>query len=166
MKQKYLLTLLALFIGMMISCKGEKRPEGLPELYPFKVKILSEGKPLEGAGVALKSDDKSLQRWPCGAKTNAEGIANCFTYGFEGAPAGSFKVVVNKSAHEGSAQAQGPVDLSASSEGKKAFHTIDPKYRDAASTPFTVEVVAGKNETIPEFDVGSEIHEEVKPMGN
>lgn len=147
------------------SCKKEARPEGLPELYPFSIKLVQGGAPLEGANVTLQSDDPALMRWPCGGNTDAEGIAKLNTFGFDGAPAGKFKVLVFKSETEGGAQnseeaAQMMRDRAA--DTSQRFDLVDPKYKLDRTTPLSLEVVAGPDNPTPEFDLGEAVREEIK----
>ncbi|MDO4587269.1 MAG: carboxypeptidase regulatory-like domain-containing protein [Planctomycetia bacterium] len=157
-----------LIFGLLISvsCNQKSRPDGMPELYPFSIKILQEGQPLVEANVVLHPEDKALSRWPCGAYTNAEGIAEFRTYGsHSGAPAGKFKVVVQKVVTEGGNRSDDPKDIMSNpnaTEASKSFNLVDAQYQTAESTPFSVEVKPGKNREIPEFDVGAAVHEPVQ----
>src|SRR5690606_8372893 len=88
-------------LASLIGC-GESRPEGLPALFPASVTIEQDGKPLSDATVTLVPTDPALARWPVGGQTDATGTANLKTYmQYEGAPAGSFKVTVNKNITKG-----------------------------------------------------------------
>jgi len=146
---------------------AEKRPDGFPELYPISIKILQEGKPLEGASVNLVAQDPQLVRWPAGGNTNADGVVELRTYGYEGAPAGTFKVLVMKTETLG--EANSPEEAQRlMQEGKlgdfERFDLVDTRYRDQAQTPLSLEVKAGSNET-QEFDVGAPIREPVRMPG-
>ncbi len=154
-----------LLLTVFVGCGKEKRPEGLPDLYPFSVKILQDGAPLEGANVTLITDDSALMRWPCGGNTDANGVAKLNTYGFDGAPAGKFRVTVTKTETSGGPQSdeeaaklmqEGGVNTSTS------FDLVDPVYKNQDKTPLAVEVVASKTATVAEFDVGESTRQEIK----
>lgn len=161
------LKMLALLLTVLLlpSCQKEQRPEGLPELYPFSVKIIQDDAPLADANVTLITDDSSLLRWPCGGNTDENGIARLNTYGFDGAPAGQFRVTVFKTETEGESPEQaaqmmqeGTVDAS------KTFDLIDPIYKNQNKTPLVVEVLPTKENPIPEFNIGKSVKTEIKLM--
>ncbi len=88
----YCLMIMAVAV-LMTSC-GEKKPEGLPDLYPCKIKVVQEGAPLSGAILYLKG---SSSEFPSSGTTDQEGIAEIFTMGkYSGAPAGEFTVTLEK----------------------------------------------------------------------
>lgn len=146
------------------ACKAEKRPEGFPELHPCSVKITQGGVPLADAVVSLVAQDSSLARWPCGANTDENGVAKLATYGFDGAPVGTFKVVVMKTeivggpqnAEESRRQMQGE-DFGV----QETFQLVEAQYRDQTRTPHTIEIKPGSN---PEqtFDVGEAVREAIE----
>lgn len=157
-----ILTICATFLT---ACKKDSRPEGLPDLYPLSVKIIQDGAPLEGASVALISGDAALMRWPSGGVTNAEGIAVINTYGFDGAPVGSFKVTVTKTVEEGGAATEeeaAQAMIEGTANNAKMVDLVDPTYKFDSKTPFSIDVQASQDNPTPEFDVGSAVHETVK----
>lgn len=164
----FLVGALAFACVSSFGCGGEKRPEGFPELYPISIKILQEGTPLEGASVNLIAQDARLARWPAGGNTNADGVVELRTYGYEGAPAGTFKVLVMKTETIGeanSAEEARELMQTGQSADFERFDLVDARYRDQAQTPLTLEVKAGSNET-QEFDVGAPIREPVRMPGS
>jgi len=152
-----------LFLG---ACKGEKRPDGLPKLYPCSVKIIQGGAPLAGADVMLVAQDPNLMRRPTGGTTDESGVAKLNTYGFAGAPEGSFKVMVVKTETEGAVSAEDAVKNmeSGTLSSEERFDLVDQQYRDQTTTPFTLEVKASGNET-KEFDVGEAVRIPVRMPG-
>lgn len=155
------LLLLAVFFG----CKQEQRPEGLPDLYPFSVRIVQDGTPLPDANVTLITDDSKLMRWPCGGNTDANGVAKLNTYGFDGAPAGKFRVTVSKSESTGGPQnSEEAVKLmqEGSAVETQVFDLVDPIYKNQDQTPLTVEVSADPKGGTAEFDVGAATRELIK----
>lgn len=154
-----------LLLTVFVGCKKEQRPEGLPDLYPLTIKIIQDGKPLEGANVTLITDDSALQRWPCGGNTNAEGIAKLNTYGFDGAPAGQFRVTVSKIETTGAQDQEASIQAmqqGASAPAEESFDLVDPIYKNLDKTPLTIEVAASKEGTTQEFDVGEAVREQIK----
>ncbi len=165
MKNLTCLILLALCASFLTACKKDSRPDGLPDLYPISIKILQEGAPLEGASVTLVSGDAALMKWPTGGVTNAEGIAVMNTYGFEGAPAGNFKVTVAKMVEEGGAATEeeaAQAMIEGTAINSKMVDLVDPTFKYDSKTPFTVDVQASKENPTPEFDVGAAVHQEVR----
>ncbi|MFG0262836.1 MAG: carboxypeptidase regulatory-like domain-containing protein, partial [Novipirellula sp. JB048] len=74
----------------------------MPELYPATVTITQEGDGLADATVTLYPEDPALRRWAVGGVTDENGTATLRTHvKFPGAPAGRFKVMVNKTVTEG-----------------------------------------------------------------
>ena len=165
MKYTSALLLVIMVLTSFVSCKKEDRPEGLPDLYPISVKIIQDGAPLANANVTLLSSDPQLMRWPCGGCTDEQGVAKLNTYGFDGAPAGKFKVMVCKSETEGGAQtAEEAVQMMKDGVGssEKTFDLIDPQYKNDSTTPLSLEVLAQSENPTAEFDVGASVRSEVK----
>ncbi len=167
MSKKRILTLFAAFAAVLTfgACGGEKRPEGFPELYPCSVKVIQGGAPLPGATVSLVGEDPQLMRWACGGNADENGVVELSTYGFPGAPAGTFKVVVTKTERPGAptnaeeAAKTSPEEL----EGLETFRLVDAIYGSHTTTPLTIEVKAGNN---PEqtVDVGEAVREVVPAL--
>jgi len=151
----------ALGFALTLGCGGKKKPDGLPKLVPLSVKVIQDGQPLAEASVSLVSDKQELLRWPSGGITGADGVAVITTYGFEGAPEGSFKVVVTKSEITGGAQTQEDAMKAmtgeAQVEGEQHFSLVADEYGSASTTPLTIDV-SGSNKEIKEFDVGEAVH--------
>ena len=160
MKNITLLAICAAVAISLVGCKKDSRPEGLPKLYPISVKIVQEGVPLEGAHVAFISSDPQLMRWPCGGQTGADGIAKINTYGFDGAPEGSFLVTVSKYESEGGMTAEESAEAMKSGEGdtpkgESIYNLVAMDYGNSSKTPLSVEVKATDMNETPEFDVGA-----------
>ena len=77
--------------------------------------------------------------------TDAQGKAIIKTYGFEGAPAGKYKVTVRKLVVEEGAKVtiHGP-----------EYQAVERKYMDAKTTPHEVEILNSKKAVEMTFDVG------------
>ncbi|MCL2304374.1 MAG: hypothetical protein FWC43_03425 [Planctomycetaceae bacterium] len=139
----------------------------MPPLFSCEITITHEGSPLEGADLRLLSKD-GITNWIIGGRTNASGVAKIVTHAqFDGAPAGTYKVLVAKgvmapskfpepgpgaSAEEVSAH----VD-NLKSEIRPTIQHVKPEFDDAAQTPHSITVTKGKNKAT--FDVGALINQ-------
>jgi len=160
---------LGLLMGGVCGC-SEKRPEGMPDLYRTTITITQAGEPLGGATVSLAPEDSVLGRWPAGGVTDEEGRVSLTTYGkFEGAPAGGFKVMVNKTVSEGD-PIPDPPERNASQEERAAydraikagsyevFQVVAGEYRTADKTSLEIEVTSDGENTFA-LDVGAAVKE-------
>jgi hypothetical protein len=80
-----------------MSCSSQKVPEGFPsKLVPFRVTLLHEGQPVEGAAVALVSETAS--GYYVVAHTGSDGVAepetSVNTYSKTGVPPGVYKALI------------------------------------------------------------------------
>jgi 5-hydroxyisourate hydrolase-like protein (transthyretin family) len=152
----YLGFVLSAMLLMILGCKDKPQPEDLPKLYPCIVTITQDGKPLEDAAVELIAEDQSNAKYQPVTKTDTEGKAVMSTYGYKGAPAGKYKVVISKKIDD-------DFVYGTSSTGDKevqkynTYRTVEPKYSDSKTTPHEIEVT-GKEKTVEAtFDVGKAI---------
>ena len=155
---------------------GDPRPEGMPELYPTTVTITQEGEPLAGAMVSLYPENSELARWPVGGKTDENGVATMMTYTkYPGAPAGTFKVSVNRTITEGDPIPKHPgrdatqEELAAYDRAMKTgsfevYQVVAPEYRTAGTTPLTVEVIADEENDLTN-DVGPAVRDREEQGG-
>jgi len=168
MKLRFIPCVVAIAATMVLgACKGEKRPDGLPKLYPCSVKIIQGGAPLAGADVMLVANDPNLMRWPSGGSTDETGVDKLNTYGFNGVPEGTFKVMVVKTETEGAASPEEAIKKmqeGGAAASEETFDLVSQEYRDQTTTPFTLEVKASGNET-KEFDVGEAVRIPVRMPG-
>lgn len=144
----------------MLGCSGEDRPVGLPDLAPVTIIIVQDGKPLEGASVQLISEDAS-SKWATGGSTNALGEAILMTQGkYEGAPAGKYKVTVDKITNDGPAVV---VDDPAGAPPVTSFRLIDAKFTSAETTTAELTVAAG-TPLVETIDVGPAVKKELPKL--
>lgn len=160
---------LGLLLTGICGC-SEPLPEGMPELYPAKITITQDGESLPGATVSLYPEDSALTRWPVGGVTDQNGTATLVTYGkYPGAPAGKFKVMVNKTVSEGDpipeppAQNASPEERAAYDRAIKTgsyeiFQVVAAEYRTADKTPLAIEVTAD-GENAFDLDIGEAVKE-------
>lgn len=97
MKKTSLVFLLLLCVTLIVGC-GPKRPPGLPALVSCVLTIQYEdGSPVDNAMVSLAPEDDNLRQWSISGTTNSSGVVTIYTNGnLPGAPAGKYKVVVQK----------------------------------------------------------------------
>ena len=130
----------------LTGCTGEKRPPGMPPLYPVDIKVLQDGQPLEDANVSLRPLDKSLS-WGIGGTTDAQGTAQLWTHGqYRGAYAGTFKVVVAKEIKEGEKEYIAALDRNdtqaANAIKVQMFSFVEDKFTLESQTPLEIEVTS------------------------
>ncbi|MBQ9813272.1 MAG: hypothetical protein IJM54_08140 [Thermoguttaceae bacterium] len=157
MKKIVIATLCVLLAVASTSCKKEKRPDGMPDIYPCSLKIVQDSAPLADAQVSIVSSDPQIMRFPCGGNTDANGIVELKTMGFKGAPAGSFKVVVSKiEATNRPSSYEEAQQLQEQGAKEESFDLVDRKYADASTTPLSIEVQKSNPAPI-ELDVGEAV---------
>lgn len=162
MKSRSIFRLLAIGLGsmMIVGCSGDERPVGMPSLQPVKVTIVQDGKPLEGASVQLMSEETS-NTWASGGSTDAMGEVKIMTMGkYDGAPAGKYKVTVDKISSDGSV---GAGNDPAGSPAATQFRLVDPQFISLKTTTAELTVAEGvpTEETI---DVGPAIKKELPKL--
>lgn len=111
-----------------MGCSDRQRPGDLPKLYPCELTITQEGTPLSGANVTLFPAEETNAKYQASSITNSEGKATLKTYGFDGIPAGKYKVCVRKVIGEENAE----------------YQTVERQYSDSDKTPHEIEIIGGK----------------------
>lgn len=153
------LMLLGLF-SLAIGCAGEAPPEEIPDLHSVEITVVQGGAPLEGASVQLVPQDEA-NRWASGGSTNAEGEANIVTMGkYDGVPAGSYKVTVDKVVNEDAGAA---LDDPSAPLVSNSHRVVAAEFNHAETTPaeITVTTDGATQETI---DVGEAVQEEIPEL--
>lgn len=150
-----LIIVLAIFL---CGC-SEKKPPGLPNLYPVSIQVTQAGVPLDEATVSLVSVDAG-SNWIIGGLTDTNGKAQLRTYGkYIGAPAGRFKVVVVKQISEGEkeyVEAMNRNDLAAARKiNVKIFSCVEDQFGDVKKTPLEIEI--NKSSKIITVDTGTAV---------
>jgi len=160
MKHSFTLFSCALIL-LFVGCGGDGRPDGMPALHATALTFTQGGTPLADASITLSPNDDSLSQWSIGGVTNNRGVATIQTQGFNGVPAGTFRITVNKT--EGAdAPATGPVDPDApfvDTSNVRSFHVVAPEHRSRQTTQLTVEITPGRNAET--FDLGPAVREAV-----
>ena len=149
------LTTVLLLVCVLVGCSSDGRPKDLPKLYATTITITMDGQPLEGADVSLAGTG-DVGRWAAMGTTDASGVAVIKTLGqYEGAPAGSFAVCVNKRTWGDGPTAKTPKPTAAlaatawqrkvDEEKFEIFH-VDKAYKLPNTTPLKTEIKEEKNE--------------------
>lgn len=154
-------SVLLLGLGLTIlGCSGEELPDGMPALQPVQIKIVQGGTPVEGASVQLLPQD-AANTFASGGSTDASGVAKIVTLGrYDGAPAGTYKVTIDKIVNDGPAVAEDDPD---GVTPVASYRVIDPKFSMADST--TAEITVAEGGTTEEtIDVGAAIKEKMPEL--
>jgi len=162
MKLNPFFLLFCLVLCFIISgCSGPQKPADLPTLYPCKITVIQDGKPLQDAMVYVRPQDGNL-RFVFGGKTDAKGVAVVKADGqWEGVPEGEFLVSISKIVT--------PSDLETPNETtplnerrrmqeqatKETKETVDPKYSDLVKTQLRLKV--DKKAVQEQYDVGAAV---------
>ena len=151
---------LALVAVVAVGCGKSNKPSDMGELGGCVVKVTQDGAPLEGADVIFYAQDPENQKYTPSGRTNEKGEAKIKTYGFEGVPAGEYKVTVTKLVIE-EGELVVAEDGSESVEGGSEYQAVDAEYRDVNTTPLSITVTDPMTE-VPTFEVGSAVAEEME----
>jgi hypothetical protein len=156
---------LSLILGLICiaGCGPSKVPHDLPKCYPCQITVIQDGAPLDGASVTLQSPEVGQIWFPMGT-TDQMGKADMYTNGrYPGAPAGVYKVLVNKGAPPPDTLGAPPTEGTPAYDrwlermsSQPEYTAIELQYSDAAKTPYEIEVkTKGKNEMT--VDVGKAV---------
>jgi hypothetical protein len=148
--------LLFSFLLLLSGCGGSNTPPGFPKLYPVSLKVTQEGQPLANATVNLRISDNSIT-WSVGGTTDEAGIALLWTHGkFRGAPAGIFKVAVEKVFNEGESEMLQALNrddkVAAAKIQVNSFSYVKSEYNSVETTPIEIEIT--KKSKIIDVDAG------------
>ena len=154
-----ILIVAALVLSVFSGCGGPQRPDGLPTLYPCELTITQSGNPLEGASVRLVRET-GTNDWAITGRTDANGVVKIFTHDFAGAPEGTFKVLVSKTALTESnipkpAEGASMDEWNQYQESKTSVSYVKPEYDSVKTSPHSITIVQGKNKET--FDVGEPV---------
>lgn len=133
--------LLALVV--LVGC--EKRPEGLPALYPTEITVMCDGKPVPNATINVLPENQI--NYVITGKTDEKGIAepraNFPTGSYVGLPLGKASIRISKEVNIGT------------EDKPQMVNTIDTHYNSAAAEQ-TLEVNNGKNKATFTVEADSE----------
>jgi hypothetical protein len=149
---RYFLLLPFVFaLTIFCGCGDKSRPADLPKLYPAKIKATQDGVPLVDARVEIYNIDASAKYRISGGITNDSGVAELRTYGFNGSPAGKYKVTALKIVR---GELPPGTKLSRFNQPDK-YNLVDKKFSTEKLTEQEIEIVSGKNEF--NFDFGAPV---------
>ena len=102
MKRSFTFTVvLTLLLAIVVGCRRNKLPQGLPPLHPCSVTIMMDGAPLAEANVTFFLTDVDSGKWSSAGVTDENGKTDLWVRGkYPGTPAGHYKVTVSKSEEE------------------------------------------------------------------
>jgi hypothetical protein len=135
------------------GCGDSTRPADLPKLYPCKITITQNGKPLENATVTLIAKTKS-KYGVSSATTDVSGMASLWTYGFNGVPSGEYGVTVTKIGVEGTKESK-TIEGNPIQTGGNVYSYVDAKFGDENNPPYFIN--ATENGVAETFDVGTPV---------
>jgi len=147
-----------LAVVSVTGCGKDSRPSDLPRLFPCAITITQEGNPLNGATVSLEPIDEANAKYRASSVTDDSGKAVVTTYGFDGVPAGRYKVCVWKTVIDDITQYRNSDGEMVNSNGTD-YRTVERQYSDVATTPHEIEVTTGRGTTQATFDVGKPVKE-------
>lgn len=151
---------LALVAVVAVGCGKSSKPSDMGELGGCVVKVTQDGAPLEGADVIFYAQDPENQKYTPSGRTNEKGEAKIKTYGFEGVPAGEYKVTVTKLViEEGTLVVE--ENGAESVERGAEYQVVAAEYRDVNTTPLSVTVTDPMKE-VPVFEVGAAVQDDHK----
>ena len=148
-----ILTGIAIFTG---CGKDDTRPKDLPPLFPCEITIIQDGNPLSGATARFVPMNAANAKYQAAAITDDTGKAVASTYGFDGVPAGKYKICVVKTVVEGVTKVTDSYGDLVDSPGTE-YRTVDPQYSNEKTTPHEIEIAGGKQKTQASFDVGKPV---------
>jgi hypothetical protein len=131
-----------LAVVSLTGCSNSNRPSDMPTLFPCVVMITQEGSPLNGANVMLIPMPGTQDKYQASAVTDGGGKATLVTYGFDGIPAGKYKVCIRKVISDEKTGAE--------------FQTVEQQYAIPDSSPHEIEIT-GKKMPPMSFDVGKPV---------
>jgi len=148
---------LILAVLSIAGCTGnDGKPKDLPPLFPCEITVTQDEKPLAGATISLETSGGTNVIYIPSGITDESGKAEISTYGFKGAPAGTYKVVVRKTIVEDVKQVTDAYGDLVNDNGV-AYRTVEAKFSKPDTTPHEIEVTNSKKMTQATFDVGKAI---------
>jgi hypothetical protein len=147
--------LIVVFFATITGCSGSKLPPDLPKLFPCKIIIQQEGKPLADAKVFLSPENGS--KWNAVGSTDAHGVTSPWTQGlYVGVAEGKYKILITKQ------EIVNPPEVTSSAleqkEGEtKVYNLVEEIYGEADKTPLAIEVSASQKEFT--LDAGKPVHQ-------
>ena len=160
---------LCVFVFLLFAgCGGDKLPPGIPKLYPATLTVIQDGKPLAGAEIIMINVDPAIN-WSAGGVTDQNGVLKLRTQGrYNGAPAGRYKVAVEKTEIPDIVRPEEPSNSEEMTEYNRiireirenTFHVVDQKF-GMEKTKLEVEISPSNLKVT--VDVSPAVHVKVTP---
>ena len=140
--------LFVLLVLLLSGCGGEKLPPGMPKLHPATLTVMQDGNPLPDAEIVMTNTDPAASNWSSGGVTDQNGVLKLRTMGrYEGVPAGTYKVAVQKIEFPNitlpyepdTPEKQKEYDRLSKEMKEHTFYVVDPKFGPGKSE-FPVEI--------------------------
>ena len=138
MKKLQCFVLFLFSVALIAGCGGPQRPPGLPKLYSCVLTFnFEDGSSVgERALATLVPEDAALNQWSIAGATDAAGTAIIRTRGdFAGAPAGKYKVTIQKTDYVETGEKDQYGDPVTEERS-----LINGKYGNASETPLSLEI--------------------------
>ena len=161
---RFLPFILSGIVIFVLGCGGPKTPPDLPKLYPCKIMVIQDNKPLEDALILVRHDSG----FGFAGRTDAKGVAVIMADGrWPGVPEGEHVVTISKIIEPTDVQA--PQSMF-TAEGrnymeqlaKETKETVDLKFSDAKKSELRLKV--GKKAVNEKFDVGAAVSVSMSDM--
>lgn len=167
---KKILFFAALLLGVVtLGCNQKKLPDGMPNLFSWKVKVTQESKPLAGARVQFKGTKSA---YIIEGVTDEQGVAVMKTDGkYVGVPADEYSAAVTKDVETPSKFGDNPPsnpneiekwEASRAKEYRPTHCNVNKKYRIMEKSELKASVSAIGEST---FEVGAAVDDIVIPPG-
>ncbi|GHT26359.1 hypothetical protein FACS18942_03670 [Planctomycetales bacterium] len=154
-----LVVLCSLFIAVS-GCQSALKPSDLPKLYPCTLTITQKGQMLAGAVVELIAQDTDKAKYVPLQRTGEKGVVVMTTYGFDGVPAGKYKVVITKNIEETTKQLDKNTGETIIKDGTR-YRTVEAVYSGAATTPLEIEITGKERNVKLNLDAGKAVKQKI-----
>lgn len=154
-------------ISFVSGCQKQKLPQDMPELVPFEITVVQDGKPLAGAAVELKSDTVA---YVVDGRTDDLGKIKLKTNGqYPGIPKGEYVALVTKNVPTKSQYADvvptSDEEADAIAKKKKNEYVpthcyVEKKFADVKTSGLTVSVTGPGASSL---DVGKAVDDIIIP---
>lgn len=171
MKKLMVIIPLALAVLCVVGCKGQARPDGMPDLVPASFKVLQDGQPVAGVTVNLFTEGHGF---PVSGVSDETGLVKLSTYSqdYDGAPVGEYRVTAYKVEITPSEYGEEcPNEMAAAqewmskrcSEYRPSYDLVNPECKNGGTTPLKISIKANGADPA-ELDLGPATHEMFLPQ--
>lgn len=136
-------------VSLFSACNRVKYPEGFPKIVPCTITVVDGGSPVEGVKATLDYADSSMTKWGTAGFSDASGVVNFLTRGYEGAPQGGCTILLEK---------RDP-PISVGSDGMPFVNStenqLDDQFSDPDASPFKFEVSKKSKGAVVDLSAGT-----------